>query len=335
MQYQLYQLHFNAPLHLNHGKHDAYDNSEKFLHSDTLMAAIYAVANKWYATDSLVNALEFMQGISVSSAFPFYQEQLFFPKPMMRLNLNFGDEQSPFLSKQLKKIEWISQIIFFKLLQNKSLSLSSDLLSRSGSFLCSQAINTNIFNCQTQQKLNKKEHELPQVDPMPFYLERIYFEKNAGLYFLAQFEDDKYQKQFEIYLRMLGDEGIGTDRHSGNGTFSVSSKSINLPAKSNAKQYINLSTFCPTIADLQHIELNESAYKLLKRGGYMAGSSQSVLQSFRKKTIYMFTEGSVFFTEQKPIGKVVDLQPTQIDETLTAKLHPVYRSGKAIMLPIL
>ena len=55
----------------------------------------------------------------------------------------------------------------------------------------------------------------------------------------------------------------------------------------------------------------------------------------RKNAIYGFLPGSMFSKEANspcvPIGKIVDLKPDMGEESPE---HPVWRNGKAIMLPI-
>ncbi len=63
----------------------------------------------------------------------------------------------------------------------------------------------------------------------------------------------------------------------------------------------------------------------------MAGSSVSEFQRLRKKSVYMFDEGSVFPTMCNLKGTIVDLTPIWNDP----KMHKVYRSGKPFTLPII
>ena len=91
----------------------------------------------------------------------------------------------------------------------------------------------------------------------------------------------------------------------------------------------NLSLYCPANDELDDEALNRSSYSLIKRGGYIAGSSQKKFRHFRKKSIFMFQEGSVFPSNIKLKGKVIDLKPDT-----TPELHPVYRDGTSIFLPL-
>ena len=78
------------------------------------------------------------------------------------------------------------------------------------------------------------------------------------------------------------------------------------------------------------LNLSQSKYTLLLRGGYMAGSREESLRHLRKKSIYAFGVGSVFLTTQPLKGKIVDLRPNWNDE----RMHTVLRSGRPFCLPV-
>jgi CRISPR type III-A-associated RAMP protein Csm4 len=130
-------------------------------------------------------------------------------------------------------------------------------------------------------------------------------------------------------LSYLADSGIGTDRTVGMGQFSFSfdTFSIDLPEKTSHS--FNLSLFCPeNHGQLKELIDNNSKYDLIKRGGWIG----EPYNTFRKKSIYMFREGSVFKTNDLTAGKTVDLKP----EKTPAKIdHPVYRVGKSLFMPVL
>ena len=95
-------------------------------------------------------------------------------------------------------------------------------------------------------------------------------------------------------------------------------------------QTLLLSLFIPTEEDLRLLDLEHSRYELLQRGGYMSGSQDSDFRHLRKKSVYMFNVGSVFYTTGSLKGKVVDLKPDWNDE----RMHPVFRSGKPFVVSV-
>jgi len=88
--------------------------------------------------------------------------------------------------------------------------------------------------------------------------------------------------------------------------------------------------YSPTEDEFHGLLDGNPRYSLLLRGGYMAGSSIPRFQHLRKKSIYAFSEGSVFFTTKELTGKIADLRPDWDDP----KMHPVYRSGLAFSIKI-
>jgi CRISPR type III-A-associated RAMP protein Csm4 len=91
-----------------------------------------------------------------------------------------------------------------------------------------------------------------------------------------------------------------------------------------------LSLYIPTEQEVEMLNLTESKYELVLRGGYMAGSDEEDFKHLRKKSVYAFSVGSIFPTTAKLSGKIVDLKPSWNDE----RMHPVYRSGKPFFVPI-
>ncbi len=77
---------------------------------------------------------------------------------------------------------------------------------------------------------------------------------------------------------------------------------------------------------------NIIAYDFTRRGGWVTTYPYNTL---RKNAIYGFLPGSMFSKEANspcvPIGKIVDLNPDMGEESPE---HPVWRNGKAIMIPI-
>ena len=77
------------------------------------------------------------------------------------------------------------------------------------------------------------------------------------------------------------------------------------------------------------LDLQNSNYTLIQRGGFIAGSEKERFRHLRKKTIYMFTAGSIFNTTANIIGKVENKIAPDYPDT-----HSVYRSGHALTIKI-
>ncbi|OKH35674.1 type III-A CRISPR-associated RAMP protein Csm4 [[Phormidium ambiguum] IAM M-71] len=165
----------------------------------------------------------------------------------------------------------------------------------------------------------------------------------SGLYLLLNFPTSNLElvHNLKAALHFLGEEGIGGERSSGAGRFEVEWcdqlpkewKSINL-ADFKAKHHALMSMFWTNdyaqFSDLGLTPENPSAsYELLERGGWV--SSPSSDRQARRKSVKMFTEGSVF--SGIPQGKLADVTPDKFNNPRQGG-HKVYRSGIALSLPI-
>jgi CRISPR-associated protein Csm4 len=325
--FHLVKLNFKTPLHLSRGQTDAYDKSEETLHSDTLKSAIFVAAKMLFGD----NADEvFFDAFKVSSAFPFAGDEYFFPKPMVKLNIDFkekglGESKK---SKKLKKLSYISNNIFEKLISGEKIELSESRLSNNGKFLFSDKPGT-VFTSEVQQRLSMPVGD--EKDGTPYYIERIYFSYNCGMYFFIDYgEDENLRQNLEGALKLLGDEGIGTDKHIGNGIFIPEWKQLSLNLPNNADSHLTLSLYCPEKGELKKDLLEQSSWQLIKRGGYIASPANIDFITFRKKSVYMFSEASVFPASMNIKGKKVNLKPENISELN----HPIWRDGNAFVIPI-
>ncbi|MEZ4826334.1 MAG: type III-A CRISPR-associated RAMP protein Csm4 [Bacteroidia bacterium] len=330
------KLHFEGPLHLARGRSD-YETAQDMLHSDTLMAAIMACGIQLLGED-VVNE-GFMQSFRLSSAYPFCGEEYFFPKPQSPFPFAFEAMPEAKVPKARKKISFIGKSYFEQLLVGgqQENTVPPAHIHSSGKFLSARVpANESIMVRETQQRVTVP-HWGTEAEPTPFYLDRLYFGENAGLFFLTD-ASGQTLKQLRSILRLLGDNGLGTDRHVGNGHFDcefVEGFSISLPK--DAKSQLCLSLYCPLKEELSPEMLKDSAFQLIKRGGYMASPADPSHRTYRKRSVYMFTEGSVF--PARPLtGKYVDLAP--LPESGANILphgpvsHPVWRDGRSLFLPI-
>ncbi len=157
--------------------------------------------------------------------------------------------------------------------------------------------------------------------------------ETSGLYFLLNFpqKDEKLEKELKAALELLGEEGLGGERSSGAGRFTIEwldrlPEPWDKVIKSPGTHHTSIALFwdSPITQDF----LENAAYEIQERGGWIGDVN------LRRKMVRMFTEGSVFL--EKPQGKLVDVTPRQLinDDDGTYKFHPVYRSGISLTLPI-
>ena len=165
-----------------------------------------------------------------------------------------------------------------------------------------------------------------------YYLERLFFHQQAGLYFFIELQEESRRPALEAALRLLADSGIGTDRNTGNGHFELDLdqdwRQISLELPEQANRQVLLSLFCPAQPEGLDGLLDGAAYRLLRRGGFISNPMDEDFLSYRKRSVYMLAEGSVL-NGQQPQGKIVDLQPDIIKDA-----HPIWRDGRGLFLPM-
>ncbi|HOY12962.1 MAG TPA: type III-A CRISPR-associated RAMP protein Csm4 [Saprospiraceae bacterium] len=329
MIYTTYFLNFVTPIHIGDHKPDSYENTESFLRSDTINAAIIA---SW-AKLGHIDWIETCKGalpFTISSAFPYYgvagSENIFFPRLKIPFDLVEKDAR---LSKQIKKITWMDKNYFETVINSKKIEkdfeahikkefLTSDKNFPKDGFMTKQ-ISERVAIPRERTEDNQSE---------PFYMERIYFE-NGGLYFLAI--GDEFEK-LEAALNVLKYEGFGTDRNIGNGFFEWHRSNISIDLPKDVKYSTNLGMYCPESKEKVETEIDDySGYNLVKRGGWITSSSH---QSIEKDSIYMFGEGSIFKKSEAIDGqKNIDLSPKNLPTSMKPG-HPIYRSGCSIFIPV-
>lgn len=327
-----YKLKFHSSFHIDAGT-SVDGPSETFIHSDTLFSAIVSAARKFYS-DEIAEKFVEDGSIILSSAFPYYKDEFFLPKPLNYLPEGLKEYE---MIKVFKKAKFISQDFLLKILSgekiepkffNKEYILSEFWRTKQN------ITNKNKKDNELEDKIFEKR-EVPHVvidritnQTQIFYKSEIYFNKNAGLYFLAKVKDELLQK-FETTLRFLGDEGIGADRTIGKGMFEVEIiNDFSLPAFDTADYFYSLSLYSPSEKEFNEINPHKSYYDFILRSGWISN------KTLNRKNLRMFVEGSVFniTSKQLPKGK--------IHKVLESKDYPndlsfdIYRSGQALFLPM-
>lgn len=322
--FNVIKLKFDGPVHFGAGRDDEYDYSPAALHSDTLSAALASVRASLGKTQDLP---EFLHSFRISSAFPFIGERLFLPKPTSLLNVDVKGREEKDVRKQLKAISYIEMSLWKQLAAGERLSVEPEALQKEYLTTAGKEFKSP-FRKQLNQRVSVSREGYD--DPDPFYFEWIFFRPEAGLYCLTDAEGDGLTELLDLFTE-LGDRGLGTDRNVGGGHFAVTAETLNFPVAEDADHAVLLSLYLPTEEELPTLHLTASQYSLIQRGGYMSGSTDDSLRHLRKKTVNMFTEGSLFpLPEGELKGQVVDLRP----DWNSAAMHAVWRSGIPFYLPI-
>jgi len=198
-QFDCIKLHFNTPLHLSKGK-EYFDESAKVLHSDTITAALFVAALRSGAIPEAVLAM--LDGCRISSAFPFFRDLFFFPKPMAPMPFPFKNIPEEKRGKPYKKIRYLSKFWFEKMLNAEEEEIDKDIHLRQKEFLSETPEISTVFKAEVVQRVNIPPDY--SSDATPFYTERIFFGPEAGLFLLVEWRDESVKDLFFRAFRMLG-----------------------------------------------------------------------------------------------------------------------------------
>ena len=301
-EFKLYRLHFTTPLHISNSRAD-YGVSLRSVLSDTMYAALTATLAKMGDVPKDGNL-----GCVISGLFPYCKTSdkvdYYFPKPLStRLSRNLDND----VRKAMKKQTWLKQSLFEQVLQGQELSEKQEI--------------PEIIHAEESARVNVSR---TGENAEPFYMERLYFTENTGLYFLVKGDDTTL---VDKALSLLALEGIGTDRNVGNGAFVYKKDSIIINVPDNTEYAVSLSTFIPDSKEQLSKALGvHAAYELIRRGGWITDAEG---QGLRKNAVYALAAGSVLAGIKTGDGAIVNLAPKGVYTQ-----HPVWRCGKTICLPI-
>lgn len=333
----LVRLNFTTPLHVGNERSD-YASGNFVMHSDAFMAAIFHAWSRIGYAALIPNDANTSPGFAISSLFPFVKADgdgfiYFLPKPRWRQSQDqHRDEKlDTKLRKKIKKAVYVDWELFQQMLKEGTDSLK--LPEPSGLFWSSkQAIQADAI---------VKSHVVPRAvvsrsgseDTVIFYMERHYFlPHQSGLYCLIKYEDKGIESKVQEAIRWLGVEGIGTDRNVGNGKFIPEFDWPPDMEISNTGYATNLGLYCPASYDelRQMLDGNNSqvSYEIVRRAGWLS----EPYQTWRKRAVYMFREGSVFARSNSSLikGTMVDVRPLTVQPPIS---HPIWRCGRTIFIP--
>jgi CRISPR-associated protein Csm4 len=245
---------------------------------------------------------------------------------MARLPFSILGEPEEKQAKPMKKIQFLGKNWFEKVLHNESATIDSDLNLKADKSFLSSLYGGKVTMSNVTQRVTIQPDHIKKSEP--FFTERLHFNEQAGLFFLIEWENSAIKDLFYSAIRLLGDLGIGTDRAVGNGFFTSESTTLRMRLPEATTHQCALGLYLPKEHELSNSDIEQSAWAITKRGGYMAGASDTEHITLRKRSVYMFEVGSIF-PNKKLEGKRVDLRPEWNEP-----MHPVWRVGKPIFVPI-
>ena len=168
---------------------------------------------------------------------------------------------------------------------------------------------------------------------MPYDIGQYHFAENCGLYLILSAIDANDLTWLEMLIRLVGLNGIGGRRSSGNGKFGFEAEPVILPKNSSYGEDVSalytmleneesnvqmtLSSLLPAKDDLEFV--CEGNGKLVKRSGF--AYSMEIGKPVKENSVFMMAAGSCF--RRRIAGTIVDVN-TGVSP------HPVYRYGKGI-----
>ena len=303
---KIYKLTFHSGFHLDSQAY-AYENSRWMIPSDTLFSAICQCYLMLYGKESLEIMLNNGNpAFKISSCFPFKGKQYYFPTPMK--SRSFSDKK--LLKASLMPLESFEQ----------DLNAKVDIVAWEKSLL---AINHLYSEVERPRVIVDRINNSSSI----FHFVETQYDDNAGLYCMVDYDDSSLEKSMLAALRLLGEEGIGSDSTVGKGQFSVTEDELFIETPNKGEHYLLLSLYNPSDAEVPFLKPDDSYYKYIVRGGWITTGGRNL----RRKSVRMLTEGSIvkYVAGKPPVGTM----PVVLEDQFGLD-HPVYRYGKAFCLPI-
>jgi CRISPR-associated protein Csm4 len=311
----------NAPFHIGE-RGIGLEDTSIMVHSDSLFGAICWAWKLLYGEKDLLELLDqYLQArppFLISSTFPFIGKTMILPKPLNGLGPGG-------LEKKIRNASMVSSNIFQSLAQGQGLRRYQIIPGDPGGVIVTPEEALKIRDL-TDSNFAWTSSEAPRVTldrdtrrSEIYYAGDVRFKKNCGLYMLVDFLDANYKSKLIGALRLLGDEGLGGERSSGRGFFSLGQGSMSLGSDDGDKAIL-LSLYRPKINETSI--LPSSFYGLITRRGWVGGKSDK-----RKRSVRMLVEGSVIPSRPGDVlGSITDVG--------TGDGKSIYSYGLAFQAPM-
>ncbi|GAB5045817.1 type III-A CRISPR-associated RAMP protein Csm4 [Thermodesulfovibrio sp. TK110] len=325
MQSYFYKLRFKDPVHF--GETGIYlENVVENFSSDSLFSALINAVSIYYEANEVQRWIEnFMTDppFLLSSLFIYNLNNYFLPRPFDDSFISADLRKK--VGKELKKIRWLEANDFIKWQMGKITKLED--------------INSMKEKLEYYDNAFKKEVR-PRVtidrdtsQSSIYFCGSIRFQKEAGLYGLVAFREEKFIEEFKTALKLLGQTGIGGERTFGYGMFEVEEfKPVDgvfeKILKSDASAYTLLSLYHPSDEEMNILAQKLIAYTIKRKKGWITSGRTAL--AIKRKSVGFLKEGSVL---AEPVrGAMVDVTPEEVFPQLLT--HRVYRYGYAFTVPL-
>lgn len=322
MEYKLYKLKFDTPVHFGSDKLAvSLEESDFICHSDTLFSALCLEYIKLNGAENLSKFVELFNNgeLLISSLLPYKDKDLYIPKPSIVVERDNKKDDKTDSSSDRKKMKKLG---FIKVsdLDNYLKSIKGEHDFNFNSMEYNKFSNEYLF--QKVSLSRTEENNLYSVGVHHFY-------DKCGLYFILAYNNKTNLDIFEQIFKSLSYSGIGGKRTSGYGSFTLMNDSssisdINKYLFKDAKYKMILSLYSPCENEIENIDFNSSYYSIIKRNGFIYSQTYSSTL-LKRKSLCMFKEGSCFIGDIK--GNIKDVSHA-------SGSHEVYRYGKALYIGI-
>jgi CRISPR-associated protein Csm4 len=318
------------------------EESNERAYSDTLFSAWVSSYARLFGSAAVKNLFDcfptpetprLTPPFRLSSTFIYHDKTYYLPRPIAPPK-NYPQDDLAF-AKEYKKLAYLPLEIWQRWYQGEGFTdedreeLQQQVTRKETAGSLTQANAFEYGKTFEMQRIPKVSLDRTTRASNFYHVGFVQFKPEAGLYFLICFDpaDQTLQKDLEAALHLLGEEGIGGERSSGAGRFTATwldldetwNRVVNF-RDSNFYSLISLLWESPFATEY----LQGARYSLRERGGWIVSPVSG--QQARRKTVQMFTEGSVF--PQSIDGMLAIVTPENF------KRHPIYRSGISLCLPI-
>ncbi len=322
----LIKLKPRAPFHLGERGVGIEETSE-IVHSDTIFGALcwcWTLLTGQEPEEFLRPFREGRPPFVFSSAFPFWDEVLFVPRPLAPLAIN-GDEE---FKRDVQKVGFLSLRVLEAMSQHTLSQQELKLLAHKRLLvLASEAEQLDHMNKAPWTVIQVPRVTLDRVTSASeiFHTGRLVFTEKSGLYLLVRLlePNSTATRRLEALFRLMGDEGLGGERSCGYGFFEPAFTQITLDLPQTHAKLL-LSLYNPKDAqELEQFDLARSAYQLMRRRSWVFSARTKNLQT---PAVNFFSEASVLQLHKLEgpglYGRLVEV--LRSGEGIP---HAVYRNG--------
>lgn len=302
MARKIIKLEFTTPVHFGNKR---LSDAEMTIAADTLFSALYIENMKLGHNDEWL-----LNDLILSDTFPYQNNLLYLPKPLLQIRSKEEGNH-----KDFKKLKYIP-VNFYKQYVQGDLQVE-DIRDLNATF------DIGEYHVRNKVSLAAQKYD-PAADSEPYSVGIFVFNKEAGLYFVAEGCEETINKLDET-LNSLQYSGLGGKRSAGYGLFKyqiIQDNNLDKLLNVQGEQHILLTTAMAEEKELPEVH-PEARFNLKKRSGFIQSTNYSETL-VKKNDFYSFAPGSVF-------PKVFKGNIFNVGEE---GQHPVYRYAKPLWLEV-